>query len=189
VIALAVGVAGLLVFGVVGFVTYQSFQKGKAAEEEKARSEERAAKQARAKALAEAKAAATPPKTAEPAPTPPPGSAPAPTQVVQQSKGASTPPAAVKSAVPTPPVQDQPAVADAPEKVEPSAQFKTWVNGLKISGVRAGAAPRMMTGGLTFNLGDVVNADLGITFDAYDAERHILRFKDKTGATVERRDR
>ena len=65
------------------------------------------------------------------------------------------------------------------------------MNNLKINGVahRAGSLPRILIGGASFNQGEVVSAQLGVTFDNYDADQHLVRFRDKTGATVERRDR
>lgn len=67
--------------------------------------------------------------------------------------------------------------------------FRAWVNGLKINGVRGGAVPRVLIGGASYNQGDVVNAEMGVIFDSYDAQRHILRFRDRAGMVVERRDR
>jgi hypothetical protein len=190
--ALVIGVAGLLIFSGVGFFAYRGFVAQKKADEEEARQEEREVKEAR-QAAARARAA-TIPTTASatvpssPAETPPPkpsptAAAPAPSSSAPPAK--TTPP-------PAPAIEDRPAVAatnDGSGNGAPSPQFKTWVNGLKITGVRSGAVPRMMIGGLAYNLGDTVNHDLGVTFDSYDAGRHTIRFKDKSGATIERRDR
>jgi len=41
----------------------------------------------------------------------------------------------------------------------------------------------------TYDVGDLVNPTLGITFEGYNATTRLVTFKDKTGATVERRDR
>ncbi len=37
--------------------------------------------------------------------------------------------------------------------------------------------------------GETVNPVLEIVFDGYDANRRLVRFKDKSGAVIERRDR
>jgi hypothetical protein len=55
--------------------------------------------------------------------------------------------------------------------------------------MRSGAVPRILVERATFAVGDVMNHDLGITFDGYDASRRMLRFKDSSGAIVERRER
>lgn len=76
-----------------------------------------------------------------------------------------------------------------PEKVAPppSPAFRAWVDGLRISGVRAGASPRVFIERTAYSPGDLVNPQLGITFEGYNAETRKLSFKDRTGAVVERR--
>jgi hypothetical protein len=66
--------------------------------------------------------------------------------------------------------------------------FKAWVQNLRISGVRAGSNPKVFIERTAYGVGDLVNPQLGILFDGYDAETRMLRFKDKTGATVEVRN-
>jgi len=61
------------------------------------------------------------------------------------------------------------------------------VENLKISGVRGGATPRVFISGTSFQKGDLVNPQLGITFEGYSSETRMLVFKDQTGAKVERR--
>ena len=43
-------------------------------------------------------------------------------------------------------------------------------------------------GGTAYATGELVNSQLGIIFDSYNAETRHLVFKDKTGAIVERRN-
>jgi hypothetical protein len=71
---------------------------------------------------------------------------------------------------------------------EASPAFQTWVHDLKINGVRAGATPRIVVARKLYTVGEIMNVELGITFEGYDAARHILRFKDKTGFILEREE-
>ena len=100
-----------------------------------------------------------------------------------------------KPAVTTP--EEKPAVAEtkpvtpAPRPGQmaavPSAAFKAWVADLKNVSVRAGSAPRVFIGGITYPQGEVVNPQLGIIFEGYDDKRKMIIFRDKSGARVERR--
>lgn len=92
----------------------------------------------------------------------------------------------VKEPVAPEPVVPAPVVIVPPPA--PSTLFKAWVENLKISGVRAGANPRVFIGGTSYVPGDLVNPQLGISFDHYSPETRLLTFKDKTGAKVERRN-
>lgn len=47
---------------------------------------------------------------------------------------------------------------------------------------------RVFIGGTSFQKGDLVNPQLGITFEGYNPETRLLTFKDKTGAKVDRRN-
>jgi hypothetical protein len=69
-----------------------------------------------------------------------------------------------------------------------SAAFKAWVDNLRVGGVRAGTETRVFIGGTAYAPGEMVNPQLGIVFDSYDAETRHLIFKDKTGAIVRRRN-
>jgi hypothetical protein len=77
--------------------------------------------------------------------------------------------------------------AGPPPPPAPTPVFRAWVENLQVRGVRGGAAPRIFIGNSSYQLGDLVNPQLGISFDAYDATTRVLTFKDKTGARVERR--
>ncbi|HWA28085.1 MAG TPA: hypothetical protein VG734_20710, partial [Lacunisphaera sp.] len=118
-----------------------------------------------------------------------------------EAKPAETTAAAAK---PGEPKAGEPAVATTPEpkpeEVKPAAPpkpppappasiaFRGWVENLKIAGVRGGANPRVFVGKSSYSPGDLVNPQLGITFDGYNPETRMLTFKDKTGAKVERRN-
>lgn len=80
-----------------------------------------------------------------------------------------------------------PAVPASETPGGPSVAFRVWVQDIKIAGVRTGENPRILLGRSSFNVGDVVHPELGIIFDGYDPARRMLRFKDATGATIERR--
>ena len=169
-VALGIGVAGLLLFAAVGYIAYPALMN--AAKKDAATAKDDDDEKAPATVAAPTKA----PKAAEPPPVPSFATKPAvPAPVVATPPPVAPPPVAAT----TPPVAEGPP--------EPSNAFKAWVTNLKITATRAGANPRLFVGGKSFNRGDVVNADLGITFDAYDDERHMIRFKDATGATFERR--
>jgi cytoskeletal protein RodZ len=128
-----------------------------------------AVEQGRTAATNEVLSTPTSPVTPSPAET-------ATTAPVEPAAGAS---AAVSSApVPVEPEQTAP---------PPSPAFRAWVDGLRISGVRAGANPRVFIERTAYSPGDLVNPQLGITFEGYNAETRKLSFKDRTGAVVERR--
>ncbi|MDD3179006.1 MAG: hypothetical protein PHQ04_01500 [Opitutaceae bacterium] len=109
--------------------------------------------------------------------------APAPTAVTIEAK------AAVPAAVPPqePPAVPIAAIPEVEAPPEASAAFKAWVNNLKIGGVsvRSGV-PRVLIERTTYTQGEVVNPQLGITFEGYDEKRHMVKFKDKSGAIFER---
>lgn len=81
-----------------------------------------------------------------------------------------------------------PSVERAAGVPAPSFAFKAWVQNLRISGVRGGASPRVFIERTAYAPGELVNPMLGITFEGYNTETRMLVFKDKTGATVERRN-
>lgn len=102
----------------------------------------------------------------------------------------SAAPAKPAGAVSAPPSAAPVAATLAPGPAGPppaSATFKAWVQNAKVSGVRAGANPRVFIERTAYAQGDLVNPQLGIVFDGYDAETRLLRFKDASGAVVERR--
>lgn len=87
----------------------------------------------------------------------------------------------------------KPDPAPVPAEVElprppPSAAFKAWVDSLRVGGVRPGANPRVFIGGNSYQAGEVVNLQLGIIFDSYNADTRKLTFRDKTGARIDRRN-
>ena len=104
----------------------------------------------------------------------PAASAPAATDTTATAEPATPAPEEVKPAAPPPP---PPA----------SVAFRGWVENLKIGGVRGGSSPRIFVGGTSYKPGDLVNPQLGITFESYNEGTRMLVFKDKTGATVQRR--
>ena len=119
----------------------------------------------------ESKPVETKPAEAKPAETTPATATPAPTQ---------TAPVAAVTAPPAPVAPPPPPPA--------SLQFKAGVEALKISGVRGGSSPRIFIGGTSYQVGDLVNPQLGITFEGYNSHTRSIIFKDKTGAIVERRN-
>ena len=116
-------------------------------------------------------------------PKPPVEKAPEPVVV------AETPKPEPAAEVPKPAEKPAPVVPAAPPP-PPAASlaFKAWVENLKISGVRAGAAPKVFIGGTAYAPGDLVNPQLGISFVGYNPETRMIHFKDASGATVERRN-
>jgi hypothetical protein len=106
------------------------------------------------------------------------------------------------NSTPTPPaasVTSQAKTTEAPVALTPDAvvilppppaspAFKAWAENLKIGGVRTGTATRVFIGGTAYALGEVVNSQLGVTFVGYSSETHMLTFKDKTGAVIDRRN-
>ena len=108
-----------------------------------------------------------------------------------ETKPAGTKPsetAAVVAATPAPKPAEEVKPATPPPPPAPSVAFRGWVENLKISGVRGGANPRVFVGKSSYLKGDLVNPQLGITFEDYNDQTRVLSFKDKTGARVERRN-
>jgi pyruvate/2-oxoglutarate dehydrogenase complex dihydrolipoamide acyltransferase (E2) component len=77
--------------------------------------------------------------------------------------------------------------ADVGAGAEASPAFRSFVANVKVSGVFQGSPPRIMLNGRLVRGGEVVDGGLNITFDSIDAEKKMLLFKDKSGATVTRR--
>lgn len=71
---------------------------------------------------------------------------------------------------------------------KPSLAFARWLRSVKIGGARLSDRPRVLVGAGAFMFGDVVELNLGIVLEGYNAERRALRFKEtSTGALIERR--
>lgn len=126
--------------------------------------------------------APAPPKIAEKAPVKPVAEEkPAPEKVEPAKEPV---PASVERVVEPEPVPEPVEVAPPP----PSVAFRAWVDNLRVSGVRTGSETRVFIGGQSYEAGEIVNPQLGITFESYNSETRRLIFRDKTGATVERRN-
>jgi hypothetical protein len=75
-----------------------------------------------------------------------------------------------------------------PGSPKPSLGFARWVRNVKIGGARLSDRPRVLVGAGAFTFGDVVEFNLGIVLEGYNAERRALRFSETaTGAVIERR--
>ncbi len=71
---------------------------------------------------------------------------------------------------------------------KPSLAFARWLRSVKIGGARLSDRPRVLVGAGAFTFGDVVELNLGIVLEGYNAERRALQFKEtSTGAVIERR--
>ncbi len=99
--------------------------------------------------------------------------------------------------MPEPQVEKPAPVVEVAKPAEPeppppppvaSAAFKAWVENARIGGVRAGSNTRVFIDRTSYAVGDLVNPQLGIIFEGYNAETRMLTFKDATGAKVERRN-
>jgi hypothetical protein len=73
---------------------------------------------------------------------------------------------------------------DLPPAVAASPEFKAFVENMQVNGVFQGEHPRVLIGSETFEVGDVVNQDLGIVFIGIDPARELALFKDSTGVTL-----
>jgi len=124
--------------------------------------------------------------SAPPANSPVPFSNPASNQPADVPPGSGVP--ELPPAAPVEPAAASDSPAQAPNENAGSA-FRTWVNNVRISGVRVSANPRILIGKVSFNQGDVVDEKLGIIFVGYDKERYVVRFQDSSGAILERQDR
>jgi hypothetical protein len=65
-----------------------------------------------------------------------------------------------------------------------SPAFKAFITSLRVSGVFQGAHPRVLIGSRTYEVGEVVNDDLGVVFVGVDPERKLVLLKDGTGVTL-----
>lgn len=122
-----------------------------------------------------------------------------PNAAVDVAPKPATPPIAVVASTPEPAA---PAKRDAvtallgsdgeffvpPSSPKPSLVFARWVRRVKIGGARLSDRPRVLVGAGAFTFGDVVEFNLGIVLEGYNAERRALQFKEtSTGAVIERR--
>lgn len=124
-----------------------------------------------------------------PQPVPAPEAVEPPAPAADEAKSEpSTTEAEPKAVAPVVKAQPAPKPAEAYEPPPPSAAFKAWVDGLRVGGVRTGANTRVFISGTAYEPGELVNPQLGITFEGYDSATRHLIFKDKSGATVERRN-
>lgn len=179
--ALVIGVAGVLVFVAIGFIAYPRLI-------------------ARANARELLRHPSVPvrssdPESASAVPTsrPTPAIAATPRAPVSVATPANPEGVATKP-VPPPSSPAAHAAPPAPPRAATTTvgggdAFKAWVDGVKISGVRIGRSPRVLIGARAYDLGDTVDEALGITFDGYDDTTHLVRFRDRTGRILQRRDR
>lgn len=119
------------------------------------------------------------------APVAPEASVPAAEETKAEPPPVEVAPKAVAPVVEKAPTPKPVEIAEPPP---PSAAFKAWVDALRVGGVRAGANTRVFIGGTAYAPGEVVDLKLGITFESYDSATRHLIFKDKSGATVQRRN-
>ncbi|QYM78628.1 hypothetical protein K0B96_15190 [Horticoccus luteus] len=68
-----------------------------------------------------------------------------------------------------------------------SPEFSSWVANAQISGVFQGQPARALLNGHMVRAGEVVDLRLGITFESVDARQKVLLFRDRSGATVQRK--
>lgn len=106
-----------------------------------------------------------------------------------------TVPAAQKSGAPATPGQEittvqtqasnqltTPVAAGLPK---PSPAFIKWARKVRIGGVRPGATPRVFIERTTYQKGDTVDKQLGISFENYESSTRMLSFKERSGAVME----
>ena len=113
----------------------------------------------------------------------------APVNEVLQAAPATAVPAIVKPVETPAPVAVAPVEEPLPPPPAASVAFKGWVENLKIGGVsvRAGKPVRIEIGHTAYVPGDLVNPQLGITFENHNPWTRTLIFSDRSGAKVERR--
>lgn len=70
---------------------------------------------------------------------------------------------------------------------KPSLGFARWLKAAKIGGTRLTGQPRVLIGASAYTFGDVVELNLGVVLEGYNAETRALRFKEPSGAVIERR--
>jgi hypothetical protein len=65
-----------------------------------------------------------------------------------------------------------------------SPAFKLFISNLHVSGVFQGDHPRVLIDNTAYEVGDVINSDLGVVFTGIDPDRNVALFKDSTGVTL-----
>jgi len=70
---------------------------------------------------------------------------------------------------------------------EASPAFRAFVANIKVSGVFQGTPARALVDGRMVRQGEMVDPVIGVSFDSIDADKKLLIFKDRTGATVVRK--
>jgi hypothetical protein len=113
-------------------------------------------------------------------PTVPQPSAPAPSTAAQPAKPETVQPAPA----PAPSAPPPPAPVVVPKA---SNAFKAFVSEAKISGVFQGTPPRALINGRTVRAGELVNKELGVSFESIDVSTKTITFVDEAGARVSRR--
>ena len=68
--------------------------------------------------------------------------------------------------------------------IEPTTDFRRWAADLAVRGIRQGEITRVFINDLAIDIGDIVNHQLGITFEGLDEADTVLIFSDTTGALV-----
>jgi len=70
---------------------------------------------------------------------------------------------------------------------KPSLAFENHVAGLRVSGVSLGASPRALINNRRVNVGDLIDATMGIRLVAVDGEARQLIFEDRSNARIHAR--
>lgn len=171
--ALGIGLAGVVVFLAVGSIAYPRLlaQTAELAAAEQKLAVDREPQSQNPPESAQAEPADTDANTGE----------------HETATSAVPEPSRSPTGAPVPPPSEAVAAATSADSSSPDA--KAWITQLRINGVRAGENPRLLVGSKAFSRGEVVNAELGLTFDGYDPRRHMVRFRDPSGKVYERRDR
>lgn len=69
----------------------------------------------------------------------------------------------------------------------PSPEFRSWVTGVQIAGVRPGDNARTFLNGRMARPGDIVDYKLGIMLERVEEADRVLVFRDRSGATIGKR--
>ncbi|HEY9154020.1 MAG TPA: hypothetical protein VIM69_02745, partial [Opitutaceae bacterium] len=109
-------------------------------------------------------------------------SSPAGAATVNPSSAAT--PAATATPVSVKPVVHEPEPKKAPPP--PSAEFRTLIVNLRVSGVFQGAHPRALLNGRLMNAGEILDQTMLIRFIGIDAVHKQLLFEDGNGSQMQR---
>mgnify|MGYP007046953660 CR=1 FL=1 len=75
-------------------------------------------------------------------------------------------------------------LVEVPTEIKPTRKFLAWVGKATIGGVMEGESPKAHVNGMNVDKGEIIEDELGISFEGVDPTGSLVIFKDRHGARI-----